>query len=133
MARTTSAAVIAVLQGDYDSESAPSLTPFIETAGVMVDEAAGADVLSAARLELVERWLAAHYYCMGDRPYTSRSTGGASGSFAGQFSKGLESTPYGQTALALSGGLLAATGRRRAGAEWLGKTASEALTWDERN
>jgi hypothetical protein len=57
--------------------------------------------LTDTRLEVIERWLAAHLYCVTDRPYKSRSAGGASGTFDGNTDKGLDATLYGQTAKVL--------------------------------
>lgn len=140
MARTTSAAVKLVLQDDYDSANEPSLVPFLDTATAMVDRVATCATrkswtLSAAELELIERWLAAHFYCQGDPSYVSRSTAGASGNFTGQFGMGLDGTRYGQQAQAIdTSGCLAALAKRRvAGGAWLGKTDREKLTWDQRN
>lgn len=140
MSRTTSAAVEAVLQGDYDSTASPPLSPFIETASAVVDRVATCATrkswaLSSTELELIERWLAAHFYCQGDPAYVARSTAGASGSFTGQFGMGLDNTRYGQQALAMdtSGCLAALAKGRRAGAAWLGKTAATEQTWQQRN
>lgn len=138
MARTTSASVQAVLKDDYDG--ATDLTPYIATASAIVDRVKtcatrkGKD-LSDVELELVERWLAAHLYCQSDKPYTNRSTEGASGAFAGQTSMGFDSTLYGQTACRVdfSGCLLNIDKRQMARSLWLGKTATEQLTYDQRN
>jgi hypothetical protein len=140
MARTTSAAVKLVLQDDYDSVNTPSLVPFIDTATAVVTRVAACATrkswtLSSTELELIERWLAAHFYCQGDPSYSARSTAGASGSFAGVFGMGLDNTRYGQQAQMVdsSGCLTALAKRRVASAAWLGKTDREKLTWDQRN
>lgn len=136
MPRTDADAVKGILLTDYDTKKAPSLVPFIETANVMTTRVAALavaaeDPMSATELELLERWLAAHCYCMSDQPYSSRSTGGASGSFQGQTGKGLEATKYGQMALELDpGSYLTAT---VVGMTWMGKAESERLDYDERN
>jgi hypothetical protein len=106
MARTTTAAVQGILGSDYDSRRSPDLSPRIETAATLVDDIVAKAVelgipLTDARLEVIERWLAAHLYCVTDRPYKSRSAGGASGTFDGTTDKGLDATLYGQTARVL--------------------------------
>jgi len=142
--RTNANAVKALLLPgrDYDSEQAPSLNPFIETASAMVDDvvscmaAKGATAYPAKRLELIERWLAAHYFKVSDKGYSSRSTEGASGNFDGQTAMYLESSLYGQTALRLdpSGCLDAAGGKelKIAGGGWLGRSPSEQMPYEDR-
>lgn len=135
MARTTSAAVQALmLPGqDYDTLANPSLTPFIDTASALVDDvvtcaAADGVTLTAARLELIERWLAAHCYCMSDQTYASKNTEGAGASFHGQTGMHLEASKYGQMAARLdSSGCLesiAGAERKVASGFWLGKAPS---------
>jgi hypothetical protein len=106
MARTTPGAVQGILQSDYDSRRSPDLSPRIETAATLVDDIVAKAVelgipVTDTRLEVIERWLAAHLYCVTDRPYKSRSAGGASGTFDGNTDKGLDATLYGQTAKVL--------------------------------
>lgn len=139
MARTTSDLVKGILLQDYDAKKAPSLTPFIDTASIVVDEvvrlAAGAGYPLAANVqEMVERWLSAHMYQQSDKGYQSKGQGGASASFAGQTTMGFESTLYGQTAMRLdfSGYLTAINKRQVAGCQWLGKTQSEQIPYDDR-
>jgi len=147
VARTTAAAVKAVmLPGEeYDTVTEPSLTPFIDTASAYVDdivtcaaERSPAVTLSAARLELIERWLAAHFYAQSDKPYASKNTEGASASFHGQTAMYLESTLYGQTAMRLDkSGCLSSIGsgaeRKVASAVWLGRPPSEQTDYSDRD
>lgn len=140
MARTTSSAVQLILLKDYDGEDLPSLSPYIEAATAIVDRvescASEKEIpLSATELELIERWLSAHFYQMSDQAYTSKSTGGASGSFKGQFGAGFEITTYGQMALRLdySGCLSAIDKRQTAGAFWLGKEPSNQTPYYQRD
>lgn len=147
MARTTAAAVKAVLLPgkDYDTENSPDLTPFIDTASAYVDDivtcAADQDpavTLTDARLELIERWLAAHFYVVSDQTYASKSTEGASASFHGQTGMYIESSRYGQTAMSLDkSGCLASiggsAGRIRVGTAWLGKAPSNQTDYVDRD
>jgi hypothetical protein len=88
MPRTTSDAVIAILVYNYDFKRNPDLTGFIDTASVLVDQVVANALLlplpvtvSAASAELIERWLAAYFYCKMDPLKTTKSTQGASGSY----------------------------------------------------
>lgn len=99
--RTNEDAVKETLLGDYDTKKNYSLMPFIETASVIVDQMAEVATesetpYSDSMLEILERWLAAHFYVQGDPSYTARSTLGASGSYTGQFAMGLDNSRYGQ-------------------------------------
>lgn len=91
--------------------------------------------LSSTELSLIETELACHFYCVSDRVYTSKSTLGASGSFAGQYGKKLEATPYGQSASSLdpSGWLQALMNNAVLDCQWMGKPYDEQLSYDERN
>lgn len=99
---------------------------------------AAVDDETLANLEIL---LAAHYAQLVDPQYTARSTGGASGSFQGQYAKYLERTAHGQSAIEQdpSGCLqkwqasMVAQGSREAGLTWLGSTESESTDYDDRN
>lgn len=140
MARTTAEAVQGILLQDYDADEAPSLTPFIDTAAIMVGRViicatAKGLTLTAEELEIVERWLAAHYYVCSDQTYASASTNGASASFHGKTDMGLNSSRYGQTALGLDHtGCLAAInkGGYLLAPVWLGKTVAEQTPFNDR-
>jgi len=132
MARTTSAEVAKII----DTDATLDLRPFIDTANALVDwlntTCDSLNALSASDLELIERWLSAHFYAHRDQLYTEKSTGKSSGRFQGQTAMALSSTQYGQTAMALDiTGCLARRsadanegGRRRVGVQWLGKAAT---------
>jgi hypothetical protein len=144
MARTTEAAVQSLLStgGDYDANTSPSLTAFVDTATLIIDRVKALaivrdDPLTDAELELVERWLAAWAYCQSDQPYSSKGEGGANGSFQGQTGMYLEANKYGQTALVLdhSGALSALTsggGRNTASTFWGGRTPRNQTPYDFR-
>lgn len=140
MARTTADLVEGVLLKDYDSEQAPSLTPFIDAATLVVTRVAACAskkgiTLSSDELVGIETWLAAHLYNSTDPAYSSKSTGGASGSFVWQTAMYLEGTRYGQMATLLdySGCLNAIAKKQRARAVWLGKPPSEQIDVEERD
>lgn len=127
--RTTSPAVVALLGENYDTTRNPALTPFIETASVQVNRVAAralatATTLSDADAELLERWLASHYYLVSDPVLKQKATKGASGTIEGQTGDGFASTRYGQTAMQLDPtGYLASVNsgvRRKASVTWLG-------------
>lgn len=82
-----------------------SLEGFIDTASKLVDrvECCANGKLDDQTLELLERWLACHFYAsINPNILQSKSIGGASKSYqVGQVGTGIEGTPYGQQALAL--------------------------------
>jgi hypothetical protein len=134
--RTSSLLVLSVLGDDYGPRadgSLPDLTPYIATASnvvdqVAVDSSANGFNLSGATLELIERWLSAHYYTKNDPTYTSRA--GAS------FVRGSQDPePYVGPALDLdpSGCLNALLKRQRASGQWLGKPANQWQSFEQRN
>ena len=71
MPRTTSELVAGLIEVD----ASISLEPFIATASLLVSRVADADSdLEGEHLELIERWLAAHFYAMRDpRPVSERA------------------------------------------------------------
>ncbi len=99
--RTTSDSVKGLLLHNYDVINNPSLTPFIATASVLVDRISTAGLADTTLLELLERWLAAHYYAVSDPAYKQDQRDSSSGTYEGQTGYGLMSTRYGQQALAL--------------------------------
>lgn len=133
--RTNTVAVQAILGGTNENsnwDGITDLTPFIQTASAIVDRVnTGAQskpwanqgiVLSAVELELIERWLSAHFYCVNDPLYMSQAAGGASGSYQRKIGDGFEVTEYGRTACQLDySGTLRAIGLRQfAGGFWAG-------------
>lgn len=142
MARTTVDAVKALmLPGkDYDVANAPSVQPYIDTAYAIVNRVvecstARGIILTSEELELIERWLSAHYYCMSDSPYSARSTQGASGTFQGQTGMGVEATKYGQVAEGIdySGCLSALLRGQFLRLAWLGKAPSAQIHVKDRD
>lgn len=134
-ARTTGVAVQAILGGTAPNTNWDGITdllPFIATASAIVDrvvtqaakkaQVVGGIVLSAVEQELIERWLAAHFYCVNDPLYESKTTQGATGKFQRKSESGFEVTDYGRTACQLDySGTLRAIGLRQfAGGMWNG-------------
>lgn len=131
--RTTPDLVKGILLNDYNVKQNPDLTPFITSASSLVDRcvtyAAKIGILITdtginSQMELVERWLSAHFYAINDRPYKSRSAQGASGSLDGNTGMNLQATLYGQTALMVDPttylGIIAAGGMKIVGGFWAG-------------
>lgn len=135
--RTTADRVRILLGSDYNGTT--DLAQFAADASVVVDRvvlmaAKKGITLSSAELEMVERWLAAHLYQMNDPGYTSRSNGGASGSFDGGSGEGWEGTRYGRTAVRLdySNSLRNMDKQQRAGGAWLGKPVTQQIPYEDR-
>lgn len=132
--RTTAQAVKDILGKDYDTVNVPSLTGYIATASNVTDDVRTAAIddeapYSFAKLELIERWLACYFYTISDPSYTSRSTGGASGSFLKDGKDYLD----GAKKLDTGGYLAAILAGNRATGFWLGTPDYDAQSYDERN
>lgn len=98
MARTTPelvAGVVSVTEG-------ADLAPFIDTASSLVDELLGESALSTARLELIERWLSAHFYLIHTPATASEGAGaGIQEAFQYKVDLRLQQTRHGQQVLLL--------------------------------
>jgi len=123
--RTTSEAVQAIIE----TETTISLVPFIEAANALVTERCGdVSTYDATRLELIERWLSAHFYAQRDVRLTQERAGPVSESFESVIALGFDNTRYGQMAMRLdsAGGLSALNEQTKQGAKitagitWLG-------------
>jgi hypothetical protein len=130
--RATPADVTAII--DFDP-SISNLQPFIDAAEELVNEvcAPAANGYSAARLKIIEIWLAAHFLAIRDPRYSAEGMGGANASYiTGQAGLNLSATPYGQQCRILDtkGGLawldvhISQGKRARAGITWLGTEQS---------
>lgn len=109
-----------------------SLTPFIEAASQLVERACtiavdeeGAAYYTDAELEMIERWLSAHFYQVAVTPVDSERAGSVGVGYRSKVDLGLNLTHYGQQAMMLdtAGGLKALndqTGGFTAGMTWLG-------------
>ena len=138
MARTTTSNVVGIIEID----SGISLTPFIEVANALVTEvcAAATDsdgdlVYDATRLELIERWLSAHFYHQRDPKASREEVDDVASTYRSIVEIGFNNTHYGQMAMRIdtNGGLARLNEAAKAGKSttvslsWLGKTKTEIL------
>jgi len=135
MARTTYSAVALIIE--VDANISTDLAPFIEVANALVTDVCNTTDYTAAKLELIERWLSAHFYAMRDPLAENEKAGEVGQKFFGKVDLGLQHTRYGQMVLILDtdGDLAALNNRATKGrakvtlsASWLGTE-----DWDENN
>lgn len=102
---TNEDAVGGIIEWDEDIE----LTPFIETANYLINKVVTDASYSNADKEIIERWLAAHFYAVRDPRAVKEMAGDVSVTYQGKVMLGLDQTPYGQQAMRLDimGGLAA--------------------------
>jgi hypothetical protein len=141
MPRTDATKVGAIIELD----DSIILTPFIEAANELVTEVCPDGALveggyTANRLELIERWLAAHFYAIRDPRMSMVAPTGLSVRYQGQTEMGFNHTSYGQQALRLDtkGGLAALDAKAKKGGgnvglHWLGTEyeSSDSLVEDD--
>lgn len=131
MPRTTDTAVRGIIEG-VDEED--DLDPFIETANIVVTALCEQIYLLAdsvngpSQLELIERWLAAHFYSCDRSRLLTETIGKAKDGIEGKIDLGLQLTHHGQQVKGIDfRGALADFGqnRRKVKVTWLGRTAAE--------
>jgi len=104
-----------------------NLDPFILSASVLVDEIEqnSRSTLTPERLELIERWLAAHFYAMRDPRAETERAGSVGVTYQSKVDLNLSLSHYGQMAIVLDTTgtlrLLSEAGKVRRGAFWLGR------------
>jgi len=106
MPRTTDAAVEGIIEVDDEI----SLTPFIETANQLVTDCCVTDTgYTDEKLELIERWLSAHFYAIRDPRASSEYAASIGQTYTLNHGRGLAATQYGQNSMRLdtAGGLAA--------------------------
>lgn len=112
---------------DVDEVNITDISIFITVANELVTECCTGDDqgYSTTRLELIERYLAAHLYTNRDPQSENERAGSVSVRYQGKTGLGFEASLYGQTAMRLdtSGGLAALNKRMKEGA------VSPAFTW----
>lgn len=99
MPRTTAALV----QGIIDIDPDVNLAPFILAANQIVTGVCSSsgytDSGEGSQMELIERWLSAHFYTVFDREETSVRLGATSSLYQGKTEEGFRSSFYGQMAM----------------------------------
>lgn len=104
----------------FEEDITASLLPYITAANALVTRVCvtADSEYTSADLELIERWLAAHFYTIRANRTTSESAGGVSESKSLSVEVGLGSSMYGQTAMTLDteGGLAALNDATKNGA-----------------
>lgn len=124
MARTTAVLVRGIIE--TDDTSIPDLDPFIEVANELVTELCTDSSYSTTRLELIERWLSAHFYAIRDPRPSSEKAGPVSVNYQYKVDLNLYVTTYGQQAAILdTAGNLAALNKRMKD----GTKSSPTLVW----
>jgi hypothetical protein len=131
MARTTSTNVEKIIE----VTAGVDLEPFIETASELVTEhcVSSTDPYTSTRLELIERWLAAHFYAIYEPRVASERAGPVGENKQYKLGLNLAVTTYGQQAMLLdTKGSLAALSAgveqgksRKAVVTYLGKTRDD--------
>jgi len=116
--RTTYAAVAKIIS--VKDSITTDLEPFIEAANQVVTDNctyASPNTYTDAKLELIERWLSAHFYAIRDPRPTEQRAGPVSQMLKSKVDIGLDVTHYGQQAKAFDnlGGLAALDGRLKSG------------------
>jgi hypothetical protein len=129
--RTTYAEVAKIIE--VDTTITTDLVPFIEAANALVTEVCTDSGYTTERLELIERWLSAHFYAIRDpRPETEKA-GSVSVKYQSKVELGFDVTHYGQMAMRLAtAGELAALnnqakngGKQTVGVSWLGESDAD--------
>ena len=131
MANTNASAVQELLGDAYDATYA--VTNYITVANLLVDRHCTNDDLTANELEAIERYLAAHFYCITHRRATQERAGDVGENKQHIEDLGLDATEYGQMAKRLDWtGALASLDnaakkglRRSVNISWAGKENSE--------
>jgi len=128
MPRTTASQVELVVEVD----AAIDLEAFIAAANEIVTEVCVPLEYSDTRLELIERWLSAHFYKIRDQAVASEKAGPVAESFQHKVDLLLMQTKEGQMAMLLDtkGGLARLQkalmeGRIKSGLKWLGTAAGD--------
>jgi len=126
--RSSEADVQAILKDAF--QTGDSLSPFIIVANRIVTKICISDSYESFDLELIERYLSAHFYACSERQHSSERADVVQRSFTGTMEKGLDFTQFGQMAkrLAWEGELTAldsGSSARSVGMDWLGSTPDD--------
>jgi hypothetical protein len=129
--RTTPEKVAAIVETDEDDD----LEPFIEAANSLVNDVCLNSSYTESKLTMIEKWLAAHFYCV-FRPRSQQEvTSKIQDTYEGKVDLRLQVTKYGQQVLILDtagnlAGLNNSAGKILkvpASLNWLGVTDQEKL------
>lgn len=129
MAYTTASEVRAIISEDDPKRDITDMTPFIAAANSVVVTRLGSSGLSTATLTQIEKWLAAHFYCIMQSRTNMENADNIISQFQSRVDLGLDVTHYGQMAKLLDPtGILARTdfedknqGKIKQSIRWLGK------------
>ena len=129
-ARTNDTDVRAIIESDT---TITDLSPFITMANELTTECCGAVGYTDARLELIERLLAAHFYCLRDMRTKMERAGSVSQETDTKLDLYFAHTHHGQMALMMdtNGGLAELQAEAKEGSKvlanmlWLGMTPDE--------
>jgi len=116
--RTTRIAVAAIIEIDGTViTSDDDMAPFIEVANSLVTDVCSDSSYTDAKLELIERWLSAHFYAIRDPRAVSEHAGPVGATFESRVDLGFNVTRYGQQAMRIdtAGGLAALDKRSSSG------------------
>lgn len=99
--RTSIALVEGIVEVDSQivGDDGSGLSPFIDTANALVTELCLNSGYQPATLELIERWLSAHFYSIIDPQAASEGAEGVSISYQQSVSLNLNQTRWGQQAM----------------------------------
>jgi len=103
MARTT-AGNVRLLSGDFTDMTDPQMEPHILAAFTIVNDNVAADsAATSVKLELIERFIAAHFATVFVREATNEKAGTVGATYEGNAAKGqrLDSTRFGRNAILL--------------------------------
>jgi hypothetical protein len=99
--RTTPALVMGII----DTQTGVDLTPFIAIANELTTDVCGCsgytDGYVGSRMELIERWLSAHFYTVFDNQLVAAKAGTVSVVYQQKIDYGLRTSMYGQQAMIL--------------------------------
>ena len=137
MARTNATNVKSIIEVDASIIVSDSdLDPFISTANELVTEMCTGTVngpktaYTATRLELIERWLSAHFYAVRDPRVKNEKAGSVGVTYQEKVDLNFSVTTYGQQALMLdtNGGLRSLSEGKAHNVQvlWLGTTTTAA-------
>lgn len=95
----------ALVEGIIDVETGADLTPFITTANLLVTSVCGNsgydDSGIGSLMEVIERWLSAHFYGLYDQQLQAAKAGTVSVTYQTKVDMGLSATVWGQQAIRL--------------------------------